>query len=96
MILYTCGAKTSGGRLPGPLAHPCGRAAAALDDAGIAYELRTVAGYKMLPWTRRDPATRAEVRELTDQDDVPVLVLDDGSAVHGSGAIVRWARTAGS
>jgi glutathione S-transferase len=91
VILYTCGAKKSGGGLPGPLAHPCGRAASALDDAGHVYELRTVEGYKMLPWTRSG-GKRAEIRELTGQEDVPVLVLDDGTAVHGSGTIARWAR----
>jgi len=90
VILYTCGAKTGYGRLPGPLAHPCGRAAAALDDAGHAYEVKVVGGYRLLPWTRRDQ--RGEIRKLTGQEDVPVLVLDDGSAIDGSGAIAGWAR----
>jgi hypothetical protein len=38
MILYTCTDGTAFGGLPGPLAHPCGRAAKALDDAGHRYE----------------------------------------------------------
>lgn len=62
----------------------------ALDDAGIDYELEVVPGYRLLPWTRGGDA-RKEIRELTGQDNVPVLVLDDGSTVVGSGDIKRWA-----
>jgi glutathione S-transferase len=90
VILYTCGGKTSHGRLPGPLAHACGRAAAALDDAGHPFEVKVVGGYRVLPWTRR--GQRDEIRQLTGQENVPVLVLDDGSAIDGSGAIAQWAR----
>ena len=91
MRLITCGQQKKGGTLPGPLAHPCGKAAHALDEAGHTYALETAAGYRALPWTRRGDA-RAEVRELTGQDNVPVLVLDDGTAIAGSSAIVDWAR----
>jgi glutathione S-transferase len=88
--LYTCGQKGRGANLPGPTAHACGRAMKALDDAGLDYELEVVRGYKLLPWTRSGDA-RAEVRKLTGQDDVPVLLLDDGTAIAGSGRIVEWA-----
>ena len=37
------------------------RRALALDEAGIAYELETVGGYRSLHWTRRGD-TRAEIR----------------------------------
>jgi glutathione S-transferase len=88
VILYTCGAKKAGAQL----GHPCGRAAKALDDAGYEYELRVVGGYRMLPWTwgSRD-ADRAEVRNLSGTNEVPILVLDDGEVVSGSSAIARWA-----
>jgi glutathione S-transferase len=36
---------------------------------------------------------RKEVRRLTGQSFVPVLVLDDGELVTGSNEIVEWART---
>jgi glutathione S-transferase len=88
--LFTCGQGRKGGSLPGPLAHPCGRAAKALDDAGHTYELETVGGYRLLPWTRR--GERDEIRRLTGQEDVPVLVLDTQAVLHGTGAIVRWAK----
>ncbi len=76
-----------------PFAHPCGRAARALDDAGHTYELRKVKGGTMKPWTWRSRARdRAEVEELSGQRAVPILVLDDGEVLTSSAAIVRWAR----
>ena len=47
MILYTCGTKKMG---PG-FAHPCAKAGKALDAAGYEYELKTVGGYRLMPWT---------------------------------------------
>ena len=40
---------------------------------------------------------RDEIRRLTGQEDVPILLLDDGDTVVGTKAIVAWAgeRTAG-
>jgi glutathione S-transferase len=72
--------------------HPCAKAAKALDSAGYEYEIRTVGGYRMLPWTWRSREDdRAEVRELSGSSSVPILVLDDGEVVSGSGEIARWA-----
>jgi glutathione S-transferase len=93
VILYTCGQKTKGASLPGPLAHPCGKAAKALDEAGHEYEIKTVAGGVMMPWTWPSRGSdRAEVEELSGQRGVPILVLDGGEVVNGSGEIVDWAR----
>mgnify|MGYP003575700520 CR=1 FL=1 len=91
MKLYTCGQKGKGGSLPSPVTHACGAAIRALDDAGHDYEVQVVPGYRLLPWTRRGDA-RAEIRQLTGQDNVPVLLLDDGTAIAGSGQIDSWAR----
>jgi len=93
VILYTCETGTAFGGLPAPLAHPCGRAAKALDDAGHRYELKKVKGGSLKLWTL--PARgrdRAEVERLSGQRAVPILVLDDGEVIPGSGRIVRWAR----
>ena len=43
-----------------------------------------------MPWTRR--GKRDAIRELSGQEDVPVLVADDGEVVSGTGTIVRWAK----
>ncbi len=88
MILYTCGQKTST-----PLLHPCGKAAKALEEAGYDFEIRTVGGYRLMPWTWRSRSSdRAEVRELSGSNEVPIAILDDGEVISGSGAIARWAR----
>jgi glutathione S-transferase len=71
------------------VSHPCGVAAQALDRAGHDYEVKTVGGFKNLPLSRR--GKREEIVALTGQEDVPVLLLDDGGAIQGSAAIVAWA-----
>jgi glutathione S-transferase len=89
VILYTCGQKTHGPAL----LHPCAKAGKALDDAGYRYEMKMMGSYRLLPWTRgnRDEE-RAEVRELSGTNEVPILILDDGEVISGSGAIARWAK----
>ena len=88
MKLFTCPARTIGGTVP-VITHPCGRAAHALNEAGLDYEVEVVGGFKALGFTRR--GKRDEIRRLTGQEDVPVLVTDDGEAVVGNQAIVDWA-----
>jgi glutathione S-transferase len=89
VILYTCGQKTVG---PG-LMHPCAKAGKALETAGYEYEVKTVPGYRLALWTwgsRKED--RTEVRELSGTDEVPILVLDDGEIISGSGTIAKWAK----
>ncbi|MEI6446726.1 MAG: glutathione S-transferase N-terminal domain-containing protein [Actinomycetes bacterium] len=86
MTLYTCGQKLSGASL----GHPCGRAGDALRKAGHKFEIEVVGGYRLLPWTRS--GQRTTVRQLSGQENVPILVLDDGEVVSGSSSIVRWAK----
>jgi glutathione S-transferase len=92
MVLYTCSFEKAGGGLPAPIAHPCGRAAKALDDAGYEYEIKQVEGGTLRFWTwpsrGRD---RAEVERLSGQRAVPILLLDGGEVIIGSGDIVSWA-----
>ena len=89
MILYTCAGRTHGASTP-LIRHPCGVAAKALDEADHDYEVEVVGGFKNIPFTRR--GKRDRIVELTGQEDVPVLVTDDGSVVAGSQRIVAWAR----
>lgn len=88
MVLYTCGQKKTGPAL----LHPCAKAAKALDAAGYDYEIKVVKGYRMLAWTWGSRgADRTEVKRLSGTNEVPILVLDDGEVVSGSGTIARWA-----
>ncbi len=88
MVLYTCGQKKTGPAF----AHPCAKAAKALDAAGYRYEIKTVKGYRLLAWTWGSRgADRAEVKKLSGTNEVPILVLDDGEVISGSGTIAHWA-----
>ena len=86
-VLYTCHLERKGGAW-----HPCGIAAKALDEIGLDYEIKHVRGYASMPWTwptrRRD---RTEVRALSGQNAVPILVLEDGEVIAGTNRIKRWA-----
>jgi glutaredoxin len=89
VILYTCGQKEK----HAAIGHACGRAAKALDEAGYEYEIRDLPGYRLVPWTwgqRRN--ARNEVKELTGQINLPVLALDEGRTIVGSGKIAEWAK----
>ena len=89
MVLYTCGQKKRG---PAVM-HPCAKAAKALDEAGYEYEIKVVGGYRLMPWTWGSRgADRAEVKRLSGTNEAPILVLDGGEVVSGSGTIARWAR----
>ena len=93
VVLYTCSLEKAAGGVPAPLAHPCGRAAKALDDAGHQYEIKQVKGGSLRFWTWPSRAQdRAEVEQLSGQRGVPILVLDSGEVIAGTGQIVSWAR----
>jgi hypothetical protein len=87
VVLYTCHLQEKGSSW-----HPCAIACKALDDAGHEYDVERVKGYVSMPWTwpfrRRD---RAKVRELSGQNGVPILILDDGEVIAGSNEIKEWA-----
>ncbi len=75
---------------PRPGGHPCGAAYHALRDAGHDPEVEHVHGLGILG-SALNPG-RGEVRELTGQNMVPVLVTDDGEAIQGRRRIVAWAK----
>jgi glutathione S-transferase len=89
MVLYTC----TDGKSLAALGHPCGKAAKALDERGHSYEMKQVKGGRMKLWTLPNRARdRAEIERLSGQRGVPILVLDGGEVITGSGSIVSWAR----
>lgn len=87
MKIYTCGQRDK----QASLGHPCGRAVKAVREAGYDPEIEAVAGYRMLPWTRRG-GVRDHIREISGQEDVPVLVTDEGEVISGTKTIMAWAK----
>ena len=90
MKLYVCWG-TFG--TPRPGGHPCANARDALVQAGHAPEVVRAYGWTVLPDVpfNQTPGRR-RAKELTGSTTVPVLELDDGTAVGGSEAIAAWAR----
>jgi hypothetical protein len=76
---------------PRPGGHPCMNAHRALRDAGHDPEIVRSYGFGPLPDALNGPR-RAEVKQLTGSNWVPVLVLDDGTAINESKDIVAWAK----
>ena len=74
---------------PRPGGHPCANAHEALVQAGWQPEVEKVYGLGLLP-DFLNP-TRREVRKLTGQNVVPVLVTDDGEVIRESKQIAKWA-----
>ena len=72
-----------------PSGHPCKIAHDALKAAGLEPEVVRAYGLAQLPDMTR---ARREVKRLTGESYVPVLVLDDGEVVAGSDEIAAWAR----
>jgi hypothetical protein len=72
--------------------HPCGNAYHALKDAGYDPEVRRSYGLALLPSAFNVTPGRREVKRLTGNYWVPVLVADDGEVVQGSHEITQWAR----
>jgi hypothetical protein len=91
MKLYVCYGTWKPAPRPG--GHPCGRAYDALVDAGYGPEVKRVYGLGMLPGLFNLTPGRREVKRLTGNYWVPVLVADDGEVIQGSREIVDWAKS---
>jgi Glutathione S-transferase, N-terminal domain len=87
--LYVCWGTFPAPWRPG--GHPCRNAYEALRQAGWEPEVKKVYGLGPLP-DLMNP-TRSEVRELTGQNWVPVLVTDDGATIVDSKRIAEWAQS---
>jgi glutathione S-transferase len=85
LVLYTCHINDGG-----PPVHPCRRAHEALREAG--HEYRTEVADRNRPFGLFTKGRRPELKELSGQEKLPVLLLPDGSTVNGSRDIIRWAR----
>jgi glutathione S-transferase len=89
MKLYVCWGTFQSPRLGG---HPCRHAHRALKEAGYDPEVIRTYGLGFGPSVLAKTPGRATVEELTGQRMVPVLVTDDGEAIHDSRRIVEWAK----
>ncbi len=89
MKLYVCWGTFPS---PRPGGHPCRNAHNALVEAGHSPQLVKSYGLGILPDALNQTAGRKRAKELTGDSWVPVLELDDGTAVSGSEKIVDWAR----
>jgi hypothetical protein len=76
---------------PRPGGHPCGHAYHALRNAGHDPEVVRSYGLGILPDALNQTPGRKEVKRLTGNMWVPVLVTDDGEAIQGSDKIIAWA-----
>ena len=78
---------------PRPGGHPCRNAHEALKAAGHDPQLVKSYGLGLLPdMPFNQTSGRKRAKELTGSSVVPVLELDDGTAIGGSQEIARWAR----
>jgi hypothetical protein len=91
MKLYICWGTFPAPWRPG--GHPCRNAYQALRAAGHDPEVVRSYGLTLLPDALANRADgREAARRLTGKSTVPVLELDDGSAIWDSKRIVEWAR----
>jgi hypothetical protein len=77
---------------PRPGGHPCKNAHDALREAGHNPKVIKAYGLGILPDFLNWTSGRREVRKLTGNNWVPVLVTDDDQIVQGSGKIAAWAK----
>jgi hypothetical protein len=77
---------------PRPGGHPCGQAYHALVDAGYGPEVVRSYGLGALPDFINQTPGRREVKRLTGNHWVPLLVTDDGEPIQGSQKIIAWAK----
>ena len=90
MKLYVCYGTFKPAPRPG--GHPCGVAYHALRDAGYEPEVILSYGSALLPGILNATPGRREVKRLTGNHWVPLLVTDDGTTIQGSREIAEWAR----
>jgi hypothetical protein len=72
--------------------HPCGVAYHALREAGYHPDITRAHGLGPLPSIFNLTPGRREVKRLTGNHWVPVLVTDDGTVIQGSAEIAEWAK----
>jgi glutathione S-transferase len=85
LTLYVCHIDEGG-----PPPHACKRAQRALREAGHDFE-KVIFG-RGRPFGLFTKGRRPDLKAISGQEQLPVLRLDDGTTVNGSGEIIAWAR----
>jgi hypothetical protein len=85
LTLYICHVNEGG-----PKQHACRRAFEAMRDAGHDFE-KVVYG-KGRPFGIFTKGRRPELKRMSGQEMLPVLLLPNGSTVNGGSKIVAWAK----
>lgn len=85
LTLYVCHIDDGG-----PPPHACKRAQRALRDGGHEFD-KVIAGRGRL-FGLFTKGRRPELKQLSGQEKLPVLVLADGTVISGSAYIIAWAR----
>lgn len=73
----------------GPPPHACKRAQSALRGAGHDFEKIVFARGRLFGLFTK--GRRPELKAISGQEQLPVLMLSDGSTVNGSASIIAWA-----
>ena len=84
LTLYVC--HIDGG---GPPPHACKRAQKALRGAGHDFEKIVFARGRLFGLFTK--GRRPELKAISGQEQLPVLMLPDGSTINGSARIIAWA-----
>lgn len=85
LTLYVCHIDDGG-----PPPHACKRSQRALRDAG--HDFEKVVFAKGIPFGLFTKGRRPQLKEMSGQEQLPVLMLPDGSTVNGSSKIIAWAK----
>lgn len=88
VTLYTCSLDDGG-----PKPHPCRKVHESFRAKGLAYE--TEIFDKNRPMGLFTKGKRPKLKEMTGQEKLPVLELEDGSFITGSKNILAWGEKAG-
>jgi glutathione S-transferase len=84
LTLYVCHIDEGG-----PRPHACRRAQEALRASGHSYE-KVIFG-RGRPFGLFTKGRRPELKQLSGQEKLPVLQLEDGTTISGSSHIIAWA-----
>lgn len=73
----------------GPRFHPCRKVQEEMDELGHRYKTQVFDKNKPMGWFTK--GKRPDLKQLSGQEKLPVLELDDGTTIADSKKILEWA-----